>query len=50
MKKNIVNTGFKFEDLIITGEKAVMYGVANHQKFNRNDINKQLVEARLLNI
>jgi hypothetical protein len=48
MKKNIINTGFKFEDLITTEERAVMYGVANHQKFDKKDINKQLVKARLL--
>ena len=38
---------FKFEEIITMEEKAVCYGVANNQKFDKKDINKQLILARL---
>ena len=37
---------FKFQDLITEEEKAIMYGVANGHKFNKEEINRQLVKAR----
>ncbi|EQB4340906.1 hypothetical protein ACYJ2U_001625 [Clostridium botulinum] len=43
-----MRTGFRFEEIITREEKAAMYGVANGQKFNKEDVNKQLIKARLL--
>ncbi len=40
---------FRFEDLITKEEKAIMYGVAHGQKFDKKDINNQLIKARNLN-
>lgn len=37
---------FKFQELITTEERAIMYGVANRQKFDKKDVNQQLVKAR----
>jgi hypothetical protein len=40
--------GFKFEEIITTEEKAIMYAVANNTHINPKEINPQLDLARRL--
>ena len=40
---------FKFYELITKEEQAIMKGVANGMKFDKKDINKQLIRARKSN-